>query len=141
MAIVHYRSLADAEIVDVEFVPLRGRSRSLKLLVDSGFTGTSSLILGNDSRDLIHAVMLPAQATGALRGAQDRAWVACRIRALAFEKKLIAIITNITQLSLPPRVNGMAGLGFLRQFALWGSERTARRWRFFLSDGKGRRTA
>src|SRR6516225_3386989 len=98
MAIVHYRSLADAEIVDVEFVPLRGRSRSLKLLVDSGFTGTSSLILGNDSRDLIHAVMLPAQATGALRGAQDRAWVACRIRALAFEKKLIAIITNITQL-------------------------------------------
>jgi hypothetical protein len=46
----------------------------------------------------------------------------------------IAIITDISVLSLPAGVDGMAGLSFLRQFARWGAERAAPGWQFFLSN-------
>ena len=41
-----------------------------------------------------------ASATGALRGAQNRAWVTCRIPALSFQSTLIAIITEAAAQSL-----------------------------------------
>jgi hypothetical protein len=110
--------------------------------VDSGFTGKSSAIIGNDASELVRAEVQAAQATGALRGAQNRAWVTCRIPALSFQSTLIAIITDLTQLSLPPDVQGMAGLTFLRQFTRWGAQRTVDGWRFSLSSSgrrKGRR--
>jgi hypothetical protein len=135
MAAVYYRSLDDAEVVEVEFLTLQGSGRVLKLLVDSGFTGKSSVILGNDARELVRAEIPPAQATGALQGPQDRGWVTCRIRDLSFQCTLIAIITDTSSLSLPPGIQGMAGLSFLRQFARWGAERMVDGWKFFLSDG------
>jgi hypothetical protein len=48
MATVSYRSLDDAEVVHVEFLTPPGGFSLLKLLVDSGFPGKSSIILGND---------------------------------------------------------------------------------------------
>src|SRR5882757_5012914 len=119
MAAVYYPSLNDAEVIEVEFLTLQGSVRVLKLLVDSGFTGKSSLILGNDARELVRAEIPPAQATGALQGAQNRGWVNCRIPDLSFQCTVIGIITDISPLSLPPGVQGMVGLGFLRQFARW----------------------
>ena len=103
----------------------------MQLLIDTGFTGKSSLILGHDAADLIRAEIPPAQTTGALQGMQNRAWVTCRVPDLDGETTLIAIITDVSILSLPAGVQGMAGLSFLRHFARWGSERTSEGWRFF----------
>jgi hypothetical protein len=104
------------------------------LLVDSGFTGKSSAILGREDVELIRAQIPAAQATGALSGAQGRGWVSCWIPHLDFHCTLVAIITDLSPLSLPAGVQGMAGLTFLRQFARWGAERTSGGWRFFLSS-------
>jgi len=62
--------------------------------------------------------------------------VICRIAGLNFQATLIAIITDTTSLSLPPQVEGLVGLTFLRQFASWGGQRTANGWQVFLSDGR-----
>lgn len=134
MASAYYSSLSDGEVITVEFVPLHGDARVLQLLIDTGFTGKSSLILGRDAVDLIRAEIPPAQTTGALQGAQDRAWVACRVPELNCEHTMIAIIADLAGLSLPANVQGMAGLNFLRHFSRWGSERTPSGWRFFLCD-------
>jgi hypothetical protein len=134
MATVYYRSLDNAEVIDVEFLTLQGGTRLLKLLVDSGFTGNSSVILSNDLSDLVHAQIPATQTSGALQGPQERGWVTCRIPELSFQRTLIAIITDISLLSLPPNVFGMVGLSFLRQFARWGSERTENGWQFLLSN-------
>jgi hypothetical protein len=56
----------DAEVVAVEFLTVQGGIRLRKLLVDSGFTGKSSVILGADTFELVRAAMPAAQATGAL---------------------------------------------------------------------------
>jgi hypothetical protein len=135
MATVFFDSLETAEVIEVEFLTLKGGVETRKLLVDSGFTGKSAVILGKDATELAHAQIPGAHTVGALHGPQDRAWVTCRIPKLTFQSSLIAILTDVTSLSLPPGVRGMAGLTFLRQFARWGAERTGDRWRFFLSDG------
>ena len=83
MATVAFHSLDNAEVIDVEFVNLQGQWRLRKLLVDSGFTGSSSVILGNDTTELIRAQIPATQTTGALQGAQNRAWVTCRIPQMA----------------------------------------------------------
>lgn len=134
MAIVYYPSIEEAEVITVEFLSLKGEARPLKLLVDTGFTGKSSVILGEDAGDLVRAEHPPAQTAGALHGEQNRGWVSCRIPALVVEHTLIAIITDVSVLSLPAGVQGMAGLTFLRHFASWGAERVAAGWRFFLCD-------
>jgi predicted aspartyl protease len=135
MASVSFPSLDAAEVIEIEFTTAQGGTRMLRLLVDTGFR--SSLILGAEARELIRAALPPAQTTGALRGSQDRAWVTCRIPALEFQSTMIAIMADISPLSLPAGVDGMAGLSFLRQFARWGSEETASDWRFFLFDRAG----
>lgn len=135
MAIVTFPSLADCEVVEVEFVVLAGGVQRRRLLVDSGFTGASSFVLGADEADLIHAAVDPAPATGALQGEQERAWVAWRVPGLSLQRASIAILTDLTPLSLPDGIHGMVGLTFLRSFPRWGSEQMADGWRFFLSAG------
>ena len=135
MPSVFFPSLADAEVIDVELLELDGKFRSLRLLVDSGFTGTNSFVLPDSAVDLVRAALPATPTTGALQGLKDRAWVTCRIDDLSFQATLIAIITDTSSLSLPPGVEGLVGLTFLRQFARWGGQRTASGWQFFLSDG------
>ena len=135
MAAVYFRSLDDAEVIDVEFLTLQGSVRVLKLLVDSGFTGKSSLILGNDARELVRAEIPPAQATGALQGGTESRLGDLPHTRFEFQCTVIGIITDISVLSLPSGVQGMAGLAFLRNFAGWGAERKADGWQFFLADG------
>jgi hypothetical protein len=45
-----------------------------------------------------------------------------------------ATIADVSSLSLPSDVEGLAGLSFLRQFARWGAERSEVGRRFILSD-------
>lgn len=134
MGMTSWHSAEDAELIDVDFVRLDGERRSLKLLVDSGFTGGSSFVLGEDTIDLVRATYDPAEVVGAIQGQQNRAWVLCQIPAMRFQRMLIAIITDTSRLSLPEGVEGLAGLTFLRQFHRWGAERHQAVWRFFLAD-------
>jgi hypothetical protein len=136
MASVFYPSLDVAEVIDLELLTLDGDIRTLRLLVDSGFMGKSSLVLPNTAAGLIRAALPAANTTGALQGLKDRGWVTCRIAELNYQETVIAIVTDTTSLSLPPGVEGLAGLTFLRQFASWGSQRTTSGWQFFLSDGR-----
>ena len=135
MAIVHFASLDDCDLVEVEFVAADGRRLPARLFVDSGFTGASSVVLPDNLRDLALANLSSAYAAGALAGRQQRALVRCSIEALSFERNLAAILGDLTLLSLPLGVDGMVGLTFLRQFKSWGAERSAQgAWRFFLAS-------
>jgi hypothetical protein len=136
MGMTFWPSTEDAELIEVAFVRLDGGSRSLKLLVDSGFTGGSSFVLGEDAIDLVRATYDPAEVVGAIQGQQNRGWVMCQIPAMGFQRTLIAIITDTARLSLPAGVEGLAGLTFLRQFSRWGAERHQAAWRFCLSDAE-----
>jgi hypothetical protein len=133
MNTAHFPSYDDCEVIEVEFITVAGQSRRRKLLVDSGFTGESSLILDEGEAELIVAVADSAPTSGALRGDQNRGWVTCRIPAIGFEQTAIAILTDLGPLALPAGVRGMAGLSFLRLFAGWGAEQTAQGWQFFVS--------
>lgn len=135
MAIVHFPSLAECDLVEVEFVTADGRRLPARLLVDSGFTGASSFVLPDNFRHAVLANLSSAYAAGALRGRQERALIRCSILANSFERNLPAIFTDLRALSLPAGVDGMVGLTFLRQFKSWGAERDAHgAWRFFLAS-------
>jgi hypothetical protein len=61
--------------------------------------------------------------------------VTCRIPGLSFQRSFIAILADVSELDLPPGIEGMAGLRFLRSFRRWGAVQTNEgSWRFFLSD-------
>jgi len=138
MAIPFFDSLDDCDSVDVEFVSPDGLSIAKRLLVDSGFTGESCFVLPSAMDSFGLATVAASRASGALRGSRSRILLPCRIPALSFERKSIAITTDVSPLSLPPEIDGMAGLSFLRQFPRWGAEQTEdSNWRFYLSDGNG----
>lgn len=135
MATVSFSSDPSGEVIQVEFIPLTGATRVLQLLVDSGFTGISDMVLSINDHDLTWGTIRPVSAHGALHGDQQRAHVVCRVDGLAFEHRLAAIITDLSQLRLPPGVGGMVGLTFLRRFARWGAEcKASGQWQFFLTD-------
>lgn len=134
MASVSFPSPDGAEVIEVDFVRLDGSPRSLKLLVDTGFTGKSSVIIGANDIDLIRAGLPSTETTGALKGQQNRAWVTCRIGAMKFQATMIAIVADLSALSLPIGVDGLVGLSFLRQFARWGARRSRKGWTFSLYD-------
>ncbi len=133
MGTMHYPSLPGAEVIDVEFLTLDGGIRTLRLLVDSGFSGRSSFVLPEHVSSLFRAEVPAVQTVGALEGVRNRAWVTCRISVLSFQATLIAIYADTASLSLPPDVDGLAGLAFLRHFSRWGAERMETGWQFFLA--------
>lgn len=137
MAIAHFPSLPMAETVEVMFDRPAGGEVSVRLLVDSGFTGQSSFVLPDTATELAHAQAAASQVAGALQGTQLRVVVSFRVPALAFQSTAIAILADTTGLALPPGVAGLVGLRFMRHFHRWGSELTDRgSWEFFLeSDG------
>jgi hypothetical protein len=133
MAIAYYPSLSDADTVELGFIDQSGSLRTLRLLVDSGFTGQSSFVLSESSSDLAHALVSAAQVSGAIQGIQKRVVVSCHIEAFSFQYAAIAILSDLSNLSLPVGVDGLAGLRFLRRFRRWGAEQLAEGgWRFFL---------
>jgi hypothetical protein len=135
MTTVYFPSPADCDVIEVELVRPNGQPVAQRMLVDSGFTGESSLVLPEEATGFAHAIVSASRASGALRGRQARVLVTCRIPALAGDLRLIAILADVSSLSLPPGVTGMVGLSFLRQFSRWGSERRDGCWQFFLSHG------
>jgi hypothetical protein len=137
MAIAYFPSLRDADILEVTFLKALGGEITLRLLVDSGFTGQSSFVLPDSSDDVAHSSAPLSQAAGALQGVQKRVVVLCRIDALAFQSAAIAILASTTNLLLPTGTEGIVGLRFLRLFRRWGAEQTPDgTWRFFLEDDK-----
>lgn len=137
MAIAYFPSLPAAETIEVAFDRPAGGEVMLRLLVDSGFTGQSNFVLPDTATDLAQAHAAASQVAGALQGTQQRVVVSCRVPALAFQTAAIAILADVSGLALPSGVEGLAGLGFLRHFRRWGSERTDQGdWSFFLeTDG------
>lgn len=135
MPVATFVSLDDCEVIEVDFITLAGEAQRRRLLVDSGFTGSSSLVLGEDDGGLIRAKLDSAQATGALQGEQKRAWVTWRVPGLGLQRTSIAILADLEPLSLPEGVRGMVGLTFLRNFAKWGAEQSVEGWRFFVHHG------
>lgn len=135
MAIAFFDSLDDCDSVDVEFVSPDGLSIAKRLLVDSGFTGESCFVLPSARNSFALATVAASRVSGAFRGSQSRSLLLCRIPALSFERGLIAITTDVSPLSLPVGIDGIADLSFLRQFPRWGAEQTEDGdWRFYLSD-------
>lgn len=135
MSTVYFASSPDCEVVNVELLAQDGSVRKTRLMVDSGFTGESALVLPSHLESLAHAHVDQAYAMGALSGKQTRVVARCRVSGLAFDDALIAITTDLTNLALPTDIDGMVGLTFLRQFSCWGAERTVSGdWTFFLSD-------
>src|SRR5688572_20385466 len=133
MAVAYFPSLASADVLDVAFATIHGQEMTLRLLVDSGFTGQSSFVLLENTNDILHAPALSSEATGALQGVQKRALVVCHIPALSFHIAALAILTDVANLELPEGVQGIVGLRFLRLFRRWGAERLeSATWRFFL---------
>ena len=134
MSVAYFESLEDCDLIEVEFVDLRGNELAVRLFVDSGFTGASAFVLSDELSQLALANLSSAHVAGALTGRQRRVLVRCSIPAISFECSLSAILADVGSLSLPPGVRGMVGLSFLRQFRSWGAERVGREaWRFFLS--------
>lgn len=135
MPTVSFPSRPEFEVIDVWFVTVDGREKLQTLLVDSGFTGQSSFILAHAALEFFQSAATSCQATGALRGTQQRALVTCRLPDLSFEKSFLAILADVSQLALPPGIHGLVGLRFLRHFRRWGAERTDDgSWRFSLSS-------
>lgn len=134
MSTVTLSSLDSADVIDLDVTSLSGDVRRLQLLVDSGFTGRSSLVLPSELMDYSHADVPEAETSGALHGLQRRGWGSCQVLGFAQARTVIAIFTDVSVLSLPAGVAGMAGLSFLRQFMRWGAEQTDAGWQFFLSD-------
>jgi predicted aspartyl protease len=133
MPIAYFSSLEEAETIEVAFVKPGGGERTSRLLVDSGFTGDVAFVLPTDAVVLAHAEAEPVQVAGALQGTQSSAVVSCRIAALSFQSTVMAILADTSTLILPPGVDGLAGLTFLRQFRRWGAEKADDgAWRFFL---------
>ena len=114
MAIAYYQSLEHAEAVEVVFLRPQGSDVTLRLLVDSGFAGESSFVLPEQLSDLAQASAPKSQVRGALRGAQRRSVVLCRIPQLSLQFAAPAILADMSTLALPVGVQGQAGLQFLR---------------------------
>lgn len=136
MPAAYFPCLVDADTIEVAFADPGGGTVVYRLLVDSGFTGQSSFILPTSAAHLAHAQAPTAATAGALQGVQNRIVVVCSIAALSFQTAMIAILADTSGLALPPGVDGMAGLRFLRHFNRWGAEQNpAAVWRFFLEVG------
>jgi hypothetical protein len=133
MTIAYFSSLGEAETLEVAFSKPQGGALTLRLLVDSGFTGQSCFVLHETADELAHAAAPASQVAGALQGTHRRVLVSCAIAALSFRVAVIAILADISGLSLPSDVQGIVGLRFLRHFRRWGAEQSETDvWRFFL---------
>jgi predicted aspartyl protease len=134
MPIVYFPSLEGGEMIEVAFIRPQGEEVTLRLLVDSGFTGQSSFVLSADAHDLAHAPAPASRAAGALQGTQQRVIVSYHVPALSFQAAATAILADVTSLALPAGIQGLAGLRFLRHFRRWGAEQGEDgTWRFFLA--------
>jgi hypothetical protein len=134
MPTAYFSSHEKVETLEVVFLKPQGGKVALHLLVDSGFTGQSCFVLPENGADLAHAAVPAAQAVGALHGSQKRVVVSSQIPALAFNLTGIAILADTSHLALPPGIQGIVGLRFLRHFHRWGAEQIKIGvWRFFLT--------
>jgi len=136
MPTIHFASLPDAEIVSAEFEKLDGSIIARHLPVDTGFSGASGVLLSIQDADLMWAKLPFANTSGALQGQQQRGVVRVGIAGLLAPRGMAALFADLTSLSLPAGVQGMAGLSFLREFDRWGAERQSDgSWRFGLTVG------
>ncbi len=133
MAVAYFPSIEQADILDVVFSISTGGEITLRLLVDSGFTGESCFVLSATAHELEQLPADDAQVKGALQGIQKRSMVVGRIPALSTHFKALAILADTANLALPPGIQGIVGLRFLRQFRRWGGEKTENgAWQLFL---------
>jgi len=137
VATVQFVSVEDCDVVEMDIVARDSDAAHVRLLVDSGFTGDSAIVLSSAFRRYKYRETDPASTSGALQGQQERIVLNCRIPGILVDSRLIAILADVEPLQLPPGIDGMVGLTFLRLFDRWGAERTANGWRFFLEKAAG----
>lgn len=125
MAIAYFPSLEQADTLEIVFFRSDGAEVTVRLLVDSGFTGESCFVLAESAGDLEHAPTQDSQVLGALHGSQRRSVVKGAISALSIQFEALAILADMSSLALPPGIEGIVGLRFLRQFRRWGAEKTS----------------
>ena len=114
-------------------LPTHGQQQR-RLLVDSGFTGKSAFVLSqDDAANFKKRSAAGSRIAGALAGPHQRVWVKCSLPALDFKAHLMAISADLRGLSLPPGVDGLAGLTFLLQFQYWGAKQLHDGWHFAIS--------
>ena len=136
MPATSFASLAEAEVVTVELEHLDGTIVTRTLMVDSGFTGASGVLLSNHDMSLIHASAPFATTGGALVGQQSRGAIRIGVAGVLTPRRMFALFADLSTLSLPANVEGMVGLTFLRLFDQWGAQRHADgTWRFGLTIG------
>jgi hypothetical protein len=141
MPIAYFLSLPKAESIEVDFVDPEDNILTIRLLVDSGFTGQAGIVLPHEASSLVHSFLQHGIAAGALSGLQTRGWVLCRVPVADFQDSMIAIFSDLAPLRLPVGVNGMVGLTFLRRFDRWGAERGRDgQWRFLLESSSQKYT-
>jgi hypothetical protein len=132
----------DLPVVEVQLVgpgaPGTVVSAPLRLLVDSGFTGRSHLILSYaDGRRFGRSQLPASRARGALSGVQIRVEVSCAGPSIGTRLTLTAICADLQPLALPDGIVGLAGLNFLTCFAGWGARQGSdRTWSFSLETGE-----
>lgn len=84
MAIARFDSIDDCEVAEIELVGSNGNRVTVRMLVDSGFTGASSFVLSDRLFGFALANLPSAHAAGALSGRQRRVVVQCRISTISF---------------------------------------------------------
>jgi predicted aspartyl protease len=117
MAVAFFPSLENAKTIEVAFSTPQGGEVSRCFLVDSGFTGESCFVLPESEAGLAQAQAPASEAAGALRGAQKRVVVSYSIPALSFRFEGIAILADVSPLSLPQGIHGLVGCGSYGSFA------------------------
>jgi hypothetical protein len=133
MPVAYFPSLEQADTLEVVLSKSSGGDVTLRLLVDSGFTGQSCFVLADNADYLQHAPARDSLVSGALHGVQKRTVVKGSVPFLSVQFEVWAILADLTSLTLPPGTQGIVGLRFLRQFRRWGAEKTSDgAWRFFL---------
>lgn len=136
MAVTQFAYFQGLPTVLVTFQTAKPRADVVRrLLVDSGFTGQSGVVLAAADAARLRRRKAPAsQVAGALVGAHERVWIKCSIPALGFTANLMAISGDLDSLSLPAGIDGLVGLSFLNHFRRWGAERLADDWVFVLES-------
>jgi predicted aspartyl protease len=123
-------------VIDVSFIEREsGITHRRRLLVDSGFSGASDVVLSYADARRFGFHRLPAtRVGGAISGAQIRTEVHAGLVGVLPISAIAAICADLAPLSLPDGVHGIAGLTFLCRFRRWGAEQRRNGTWSFLVD-------
>lgn len=135
MRIARFAGRSDFDVIELELIAHSGRIVPCRALVDSGFSGPSSMVLAEHLQHVRRSRIRSAAVGGALQGRHRRINVVCRVAGMLQEQSHAAILAKMDSLDVPTDIEGIVGLQFLRSFWRWGGERVGNDWQFVLEAG------